>query len=152
MIRMVRHVFGLTLGTFALLALVIPAAADDARSGTVEIFSSTIAPVIGGTRGDGTLTLPDGRTYKFSVESLKLFSFGASRMHAEGDVSNMKSIRDFEGTYVVVEAGVTVGAGVGGLVMKNENGVVMKLTALQQGVNLTVGAGSMAIKVKSHLF
>ncbi len=152
MTRMVRQGLGLVLGAVACLATVTPGAADDARSGTVEIFSTTIAPLIGGSRGDGTLTLPDGRTYKFSVENFTLFSLGASKTHAEGDVSNMKSIRDFEGTYSVIEAGVAVGSGVSGLVMRNENGVVMKLAATQLGVNVTLGVGSMAVKVKSHLF
>ncbi len=152
MSRKVREVLGVAVVVAAMLAMTAPTVADDSHSATVEFSSSRIAPVIGGSRGDGTLTLRDGRTYKFSVESITLFSLGVSTMHADGDVYHMNSIKDFEGTYVVVESGVAIGGGASGVVMRNENGVVMRVVAAQMGLNLTVGVGSMSVKVKSHLF
>lgn len=143
---------GVLFGAVALLAMVASGAAQDAESGRVEIVTRSIAIVGGGGRGDGTLTLPDGRTYKFSVEGFTVASLGVSKTVAEGRVSHMKSVRDFEGNYTVLEAGGSLGAGGGALRMRNHNGVVMDLVATQVGVSLTLGVSGMTVKVKSHLF
>lgn len=45
-------------------------------------------------------------------------------------------------------AGVTVGGGVGGIQMKNSNGVLIKATGTSAGADLKVGASGMTIKLK----
>ena len=149
---MMRGLFVLALNVATLLAMSAPGAAQDAPSGKVEITAITIAAGFGATWGDGTLTLQDGSTHKFSVEYIKMVAAGVSTVQAEGNVFNLKRVRDLEGNYVVGEAGLAVGAGLSGLTMKNENGVVINLKATQVGINFTLSLGGMTIKVKSHLF
>lgn len=152
MTGMVRGLFGLALAATALLAMVAPGAAQEAPSGTVEITSTSIAAGLGFNWGDGTLTLPDGSKHKFSVENLKVAAVGVSAMKATGSVYNLKRVQDLEGCYRVAEAGIAIGAGVSGMTMKNEHGVVIHLQATQLGINFTLGIGGMSIKLKSHLF
>ena len=152
MIGMVRGLFSLALAAAALLAMAAPGAAQEAPSGTVEITSTTIAVGFGFNWGDGTLTLPDGSKHKFSVENLKVAVVGVSTVEATGSVYNLKRVRDLEGTYVEGEAGIAIGVGFSGMTMKNENGVVINLSATQLGINFTLGAGGLSIKMKSHLF
>lgn len=152
MTGMVRGLFGLALAATALLAMVAPGAAQDAPSGTVEITSTSIAAGFGFNWGDGTLTLPDGSTHKFSVENPKVAAVGVSAVKATGSVYNLKRVQDLEGYYRAAEAGLAIGAGVSGMTMKNEHGVVIHLQATQLGINFTLGMGGMFIKLKSHLF
>lgn len=149
---MVRGLFGLALATAALLATVAPGAAQGAPSGTVEITSITVAAGFGVNWGDGTLTLPDGSKHKFSVENIKGAAVGVSTVKATGSVYNLKRVQDLEGNYQSAEAGIAIGAGVSGMTMKNEHGVVIHLQATQLGINFTLGIGGMSIKLKSHLF
>lgn len=152
MTGMVRGLFGLALAATALLAMVAPGAAQEAPSGTVEITSITIAPGFGFNWGDGILTLPDGSKHKFSVENPKVAAVGVSTVEATGSVYNLKRVQDLEGCYRTAEAGIAIGAGVSGMTMKNEHGVVIHLQATQLGINFTLGIGGMNIKLKSHLF
>ena len=152
MTGMVRGLFGLALAAAALLAMVAPGAAQEAPSGTVAITSTTLAVGFGFNRGDGTLTMPDGSTHKFSVENLKMFAVGVSKVDATGTVYHLKEVRDLEGRYSELEAAIAIGFGVGGITMRNEKGVVIHLQDTQLGLNITLGAGGMVIKVKSHLF
>ena len=150
---MIRGLFVLPLAVATLLAMIAPSAAQDAPSGKVEITAITIAAGFGATWGDGTLTLQDGSTHKFSMENVKVVGAGLSTVEAEGNVYNLKRIQDFEGSYYTVgEVGMAIGFGVSGLTMKNENGVVINLKATQVGINFTLGLGVMAFRVKSHLF
>ncbi|HOW63429.1 MAG TPA: hypothetical protein P5102_17920, partial [Candidatus Competibacteraceae bacterium] len=48
--------------------------------------------------------------------------------------------------YTKLEASITLGGGVGGLQLKNENGVIMRLESRTQGLQLNVGSAS-GIKV-----
>lgn len=152
MTGMVRGLFGLALAATALLAMVAPGTAREAPSGTVEIASTSIAAGFGFNWGDGTLTLSDGSTHKFSVENPKVVAVGISVMKATGSVYNLKRVQDLEGIYRAAEAGIAIGAGVSGMTMKNEHGVVIHLQATQLGINFTLGVGGMNIKLKSHLF
>lgn len=152
MTGMVRGLFGLALVATALLAMVVPGAAQEAPSGTVEIASTSIAAGFGFNWGDGTLTLPDGSKHKFSVENPKVAAVGVSTVEATGSVYNLKRVQDLEGVYRTAEAGIAIGAGVSGMTMKNEHGVVIHLHATQMGINFTLGIGGMSIKLKSHLF
>jgi hypothetical protein len=152
MLRMVRGVFGLALSVALLLAMVAPGVAQEAPSGKVAITSRGFAVLFGVNWGDGVLTMPDGSTHKFSVENVKVLSVGGSVVDAEGEVYNLKQVRDLEGNYSAAEAGFAIIGGLDGVTMKNEHGVVINLRATQLGLSLTLGGGSMAIKLKSHLY
>jgi hypothetical protein len=137
----------LALGCAGMASLAGAADAPD-PSGTVRISSSAVAAGIGVTWGDGTLSYK-GRTYTFSVNGLSVLDLGISTVTATGDVSNLNKIEDFSGNYAAGEAGIALAAGPSDVIMKNENGVVLRLHGTQQGVRLTLAAQGVSLKLKS---
>lgn len=124
------------------------ALASDAKkpSGTVAIDETQIAFIVGGSLGGGQLTF-QGKEYPFKVGGLTAgANVGVSKMSAAGEVYDLEDISKFPGTYTKLEASVTLGGGVGGLHLKNENGVIMRLESRTQGLQLNVGSAS-GIKV-----
>ena len=150
MIGMVRGLFGLAVAAAAILGMVAPGAAQEAPSGTVEFTVWTAAAGFGAARGDGVLTMADGKKYGISVENIKVGAVGVSYVQATGHVYNLKQAQDIEGNFLEGEAGIAIVYGVNGMMMKNDKGVSVKLFATQWGLNFTLGGGGMYIRVKSQ--
>ncbi len=121
--------------------------AQEATSGKVAIESKSVAIGVGVSWGDGVLEYR-GKKYPFTVEGLSVIDLGVSKVSARGDVTNLKKVEDFAGTYTAAGAGGTVGGGAAVAALKNQNGVDMKLTATTQGVKLTLAAAGVSIKLK----
>lgn len=149
MIGIVRGMFGLALAAVALLAMVAPSAAQT-PSATVEFTVWTAGAGAGAARGDGTLTMADGKKYGISVENLKMGTVGLSYVQASGHVYNLKQAQDIEGNFLEGEAGIAIIYGVSGMMMSNDKDVSIKLFATQWGLNFTLGFGGMYIRVKSQ--
>jgi len=128
------------------LALSGPVAAEEQPTGSVTIQSTSIALGIGVSWGDGQLTF-QGNTYTFNVNGLSIVDLGMSTITAIGGVYNLKDVADFSGNYVVGQAGASVGGGYSTLVMENQNGVVIKLSARESGAKLTLAAEGMQINL-----
>ena len=132
--------------TFALFTS--SAMASDAKpSGTVSIDSKTVALGIGFQWGSGVLKF-NGKEYAFKVNGLSVIDIGISGISATGDVYHLEKVEDFAGTYSAVEASIVVGGGVGAASMKNQNGVVMKLTSTKQGVQLKLAPEGIKVQMK----
>jgi len=116
-------------------------------SGKVTLESTSIAAGIGVSWGDGKLTFK-GKDYPFSVEGLSLVDWGISKANATGDVYNLTDAAKFAGTYVAAEAGLTLAGGMGGMVLRNSNGVVIHLRSVSQGAQLQLGTSGLIIKMK----
>ena len=147
MIKSYRKMTGSVLLTAALLVGGLALAADAKKpSGTVTIDETQFAFILGGSVGGGTLTF-QGKEYPFKVGGLTAgANVGVSKMSAAGEVYDLADISKFPGTYTKLEASITLGGGVGGLRLKNENGVIMRLESRTQGLQLNVGSAS-GIKV-----
>ena len=130
-----------------LAAFSVAMAADPPVSGTVKLSSKAVAIGIGVSWGDGTLTY-GGKTYTFSVEGLSVADLGVSDVSTSGEVFNLKNVADFSGTYVAGEAGIAVAGGPTDSVMKNQNGVVLRLHGTQKGARLTWAAAGVTLKIK----
>ena len=143
----VRKMIGPVLLAATLLISSLALAADAKKpSGTVEIDETQFAFILGGSAGGGTLTF-HGKQYPFKIGGLTAgVNVGISKMSAAGEVYDLKDIAKFPGTYTKLEASITLGGGVGGLQLKNENGVIMRLESRTQGLQLNVGSAS-GIKV-----
>ena len=128
----------------ALAATAIPAESP-APLGKVSIESTSIAAGIGLSWGNGKLSF-EGSKYGFSIDGLTYLDYGISKTNAVGEVYNLTDVAQFEGTYAVAEAGVVLGGGIGGLWLRNQNGVTMVLHSASQGVRLRLGASGMTIK------
>ena len=124
-----------------------PGAYDPTRSGTVAIESTSIAAGIGVSWGEGTLKFQD-HEYTFSIEGLSLIDLGITKLSAVGDVYNLKQASDLAGTYVAGEVGFALAGGMGGVSMRNQNGVVIHLRSVQEGAHLQLGPSGLTIKLK----
>jgi hypothetical protein len=136
-----------SLLTASLLWFSPPALAADKSSGTVVIQSTSVAAGIGVQWGDGIFTY-EGKKHPFSVQGLEVIGLGYSEVKAEGEVSNLTTLKDFEGVYASAEAGAAAGSGPATVTMKNGNGVIITLHAIQEGVKLTLAAGGVNIDLK----
>jgi len=116
-------------------------------SGKVSISSRSIAAGIGVTWGDGKLTFK-GKDYPFSIDGLTVVDFGISKASATGDVYNLTDVAKFAGTYVAAEAGLTLAGGMGGMVLRNADGVVLHLRSTSRGARLQLGTSGLTIKMK----
>jgi hypothetical protein len=147
MMKNVRKMAGhIALATTLLIGGLALAADAKKPSGTVAIDETQIAFIVGGSLGGGTLTF-QGKEYPFKVGGLTAgANVGVSKMSAAGEVYDLDEISKFPGTYTKLEASVTLGGGIGGLHLKNENGVIMRLESRTQGLQLNVGSAS-GIKV-----
>jgi hypothetical protein len=122
-------------------------AQDGPPSGKVWVESTSVALGVGVSWGDGKLTF-QGKDHVFSVKGLSVIDLGVSKVTATGEVFNLKKLSDLDGNYVAGKAGAAVGGGAGAVIMQNQNGVVMRLTGTGQGVQLTVAAAGVDVKLK----
>ena len=130
----------------ALATTAVPAQSPE-PSGKVSIESTSIAAGIGVSWGDGILNFK-GKQIRFSVDGLTLVDFGISKASAVGEVYNLTDPSKFEGNYVAGEAGFTLAGGMGGIAMRNQNGVVMILRSASTGARLQLGPSGLIIKLK----
>ena len=135
----------LALGFAAVFSTAI--AADPPPSGTVTISCKSVALGVGVSWGDGTLTM-GGKTYPFSVEGLSVADLGVSSVSTTGEVFNLKNVADFSGNYVAGEAGIAIAGGPTDQILKNQNGVVLRLHGTQQGARLTLAAQGVKLTIK----
>jgi hypothetical protein len=74
---------------------------------------------------------------------------GVSDITTSGEVFSLKNVGDFSGNYVAGEAGIAVAGGPTDTIMKNENGVVLRLHGTQKGARLTLAAQGVKLKIKN---
>jgi hypothetical protein len=132
----------LVAGLFLATSGLVFAADAKKPDATVAIDETQFAVIVGGSVGGGKLTY-QGKVHPFKVSGLTAgANIGVSKMSAAGEVYDLKDLAKFAGTYTKLDASATAGGGVGALHLKNENGVVMKLTSRTQGLQLNVGSAS----------
>ena len=113
----------------------------------VELESRQVAAGVGFHWGAGTLSF-EGRQHPFSVRGVSLVDVGVARMIAEGEVENLTRLSDFPGRYLSVAAGGAAGKGASRLVLRNEHGVVIRLSSRLSGVAVTLGAEGFRIALQ----
>lgn len=143
----VRTVSRIALFLVLALATTAVAAEKATPSGKVTIESRSIAAGVGVTWGDGNLTFK-GKVYPFSIDGLSLVDWGIAKVSATGDVYNLTDPAKLAGTYVAAEAGLTLAGGMGGMVLRNENGVVLHIRSTSRGARLTLGTSGLRITMK----
>ena len=116
-------------------------------SGTVSIDLTSFAAGVGASWGSGVLRY-QGKTYRFSVTGLTVGNVGISTISAVGNVYNLYRPKNLAGNYVAVGAGIAMAGGVGGVSMKNQQGVLIQLYTVQQGLQLTVGPQGFNIEMR----
>ena len=142
-----RAVIGLAaVGTLVSLLAGLAMAQAKKPDATLQLSEGTVAVGIGWSWGKGTLTYK-GKKYPVKVDGLSVLEVGVNRATAVGNVKNLKTLADFDGTYVAAAAGGTIGGGAGVTAMKNQNGVVIELKSTTQGASLKLAAEGIKLSV-----
>jgi hypothetical protein len=148
--KAIRNILGIFAASVMLVASGVAAAADTKKpDGTIAIEETDFALILGGSVGGGKLTYK-GKVHEFKIGGVSAGgNIGVSKVSATGEVYDLKDISKFPGIYSKADASAAAGPGVGALYLKNENGVVMKLTSKAKGVQLNIGsAGNVEVKMK----
>lgn len=141
-----KYLSTLCVGAALLTGGVVSAQTALAPSGTVVINETQFGFIIGGSVGGGELTFA-GKTHKFKIGGMSLgANIGVSKVSASGEVYNLKDLSKFPGTYVSLDGTVALGGGVGGMKLKNEHGVIMRLQATTQGLQLNASSSGVTVK------
>lgn len=140
MMHCYRKITGYLVLAAALLASGLALAADAKQPvGKVSIEEKQFGLILGGSKGSGSLSF-EGKEYPFKLTGLSAgLNVGISKMSATGEVYDLKEVSQFPGTYTKLDASVALGGGMGGLRLKNENGVIMTLHARTKGLDLNIG-------------
>src|SRR5262249_45558420 len=141
LLRFALFLFGAGFATTAMSAESVQ------PSGRVSIQSRSIAAGIGVTWGDGKLTFK-GKDYPFSIDGLSLVDWGISRESANGEVYNLTDVAKSAGTYVAGEDGLTLAGGMSGMILRNQDGVLMRIRATSRGARLQLGTSGLTIRLK----
>lgn len=148
MISLRRFAAPLFLGLMVASGAAVAAESSSKPSGTVTINETQFGFILGGSVGGGELTY-QGKKYPFKIGGISVgANFGVSKLSAVGEVFNLTDISKFPGTYAKLDSNVSVGGGVGGMVMRNEHGVVMSLTSTQEGLQFNMSANGVTIKME----
>ena len=134
--------------TVAALGFLLTAArAEDKPDATIKLSGGSVAVGIGYSWGGGTLTYK-GKTYDVEVKGLSVGDVGASQVEASGNVYHLAKLSDFDGNYTAAGTGATVAGGASASIMKNQNGVEVRLVSTTQGVKFTFGTAGVSMKIK----
>ena len=131
----------------AALAATALAATNPTPSGKVSIESTSIPAGVGVSWGDGLLSFK-GKQYRFSVDGLSLVDWGISKASAVGEVYNLTDVSKLNGNYLAGEAGFALVGGMGGVSMRNDQGVVLILRSVSKGAKLQLGPGGIKLTLK----
>ena len=101
------------------------------------------------TWGRGWLTF-QGKNYPIRMDGLGIVGVGLTKVRARGQVYNLKKPEDLAGTYAKAEAGAAFVEGAKGFVARNNQGVVIELSAEQRGVSFELGGGTFTITMVKH--
>ncbi|MCW8962204.1 MAG: hypothetical protein OQL16_00315 [Gammaproteobacteria bacterium] len=117
-------------------------------SGTIEMNSTSIRLLFGGSWGTGTLHY-QGKSYPFKVKGLSAGGIGVKAVDAVGEVYFLNRLEDFEGQYGFRSGGLTVYKGENSRsTYDNNKGVVFTLKAKTTGLALSLGLGGISIAME----
>jgi len=147
MIYMVQKLSVIALVTVLFFGIAA-AIEEKTPSGTVAIESTSVGLVgVGISWGDGHLKF-NGKEYHFSMSGFSLIDFGLTKVSAKGEVYDLNNVSDLSGNYVGAKVSLSLGGGVGGVRMQNQNGVILRLDFTQKGIKLALGPKGITLKLK----
>lgn len=147
MVRSKSTRFALMLALAGVIAAPASVAHAQRPDATIQFSGGQVAFILGVKWGGGTLTY-HGRRYPLRVNGLQLGSIGGSSYTAVGEVYHLRNVKDIEGTYGAATASATAGRGAGGIDMTNGNGVEIRARSSHAGLQLTLAAAGVDIRLK----
>jgi len=123
-----------------------PAAAAP-QPATIEFEIYKAGFVVGVSGGRGTLHF-EGKAYPLSIGGVSVgATAGISKAELIGEVHNLQKLRDIEGTYSAVQAGLTLGGGEKITRLENARKVRLDVRGKQIGIELSLDLNGMQIKL-----
>jgi hypothetical protein len=121
---------------------------DERPDGTLNLTGGSFAVGVGYVWGDGAL-MYEGAKHEFKLSGVSIVDVGGAHITATGDVYHLQNLKDFNGNYTTVSAGLTVAGGGSVAILRNEHGVMIKLRATTEGLRFNFAAEGVGIKIKS---
>ena len=130
-----------------LFSFIAPSGAQPAPARiSIEILSGGF--IIGGTGGSGTLTV-DGKRYALDIGGLRAgLLIGLTKANLSGEVLNLATPSDINGTYGAAEAGVAIVGGTKIARLKNRKGVTLVLRGSQIGLEAAIDLSGLTVSLK----
>jgi hypothetical protein len=125
-----------------------PASEQVAADASVQWSGGAVAAGIGYTWGGGTLAF-GGETHDFTVSGMSIVDVGVTSLSVAGDVYHLNHLSDFEGNYVELSAGGTLGGGGSFVYLQNQHGVVIKVATTELGLRFNLATGGLNVALKS---
>ncbi|TNF91910.1 MAG: hypothetical protein EP297_14670 [Gammaproteobacteria bacterium] len=119
---------------------------NEEPSGVIELKSTSIRLLAGGSWGNGTLHY-QGKAYPFKVKGVSVGGIGVKAIDAIGEVYFLDKLEDFAGNYGTATVGATAYKGATKSTYNNNQGVVIALKAKTKGLSLTLGISGMTISM-----
>jgi len=143
--------FQLTKVCAAIMLAAVMLAGAPSRSyadiGTVHIKLAKVGLVMGAAGGSGTLTFHHNR-YRLRIRGVSAGTIGAAGMRLVGTASNLRFAADIAGTYSAVSTGIAIVGGAKTAVLRNSNGVVLKLQGKQVGLAASISVAGLTISLQ----
>jgi hypothetical protein len=122
-----------------------PAAA--AQPATIEFEIYKAGFIVGVSGGRGTLHF-EGRSHPLTIAGVSVgATAGISKAELVGEVQNLHSLADIEGTYSAPQAGLAIGGGEKITKLENSRGVVLTVRGKQIGIELSLDLNGMQISL-----
>ena len=137
----------LSLAIVAAAALAAMPGTSGPVSGTIFMSAQGAAAGVGYTWGDGVLRY-GGRSHHFTVKGVTVADVGYSKVTGRGRVYNLKRLQDFSGTYAAATGEATLVNGIGGQVLRNGNGVEIRVDQTTRGARLQGSADGVTLTLK----
>ncbi len=124
----------------------VPTAEIGVADATLTISGHVIALGIGYEWARGTLTY-QGRSIPFWVQGLSVLDIGAAKITGVGEVFNLRTVARFEGDYAGSTFGSAVSHGQSIALLKNANGVAIRVRSAVSGVRLNFSGNTLRIRL-----
>jgi hypothetical protein len=122
-----------------------PSAAD---TGLVRAVVTKGGFIIGVGGGTGMLVFR-GKQYPLQISGMSFgATIGASTTDLRGHAYHMHSPSDIEGTYSTIGAGAAIAGGAGGVRLQNAKGVVLELSGVKVGAELSAAVGGVEVRLR----
>lgn len=134
--------------TAACLALPVVAFAQSGQpNAQVSFQGGSVAAGVGFSWGEGTLVYK-GKSYTFKIDGFNVGDVGIAHIDATGDVYNLLTLADFDGSYAAAGVGATVAGGGSLITMQNPHGVVIQVRSTTAGLRLHLGPSGINVQLK----
>ena len=118
-----------------------------AETGSVRFNIVKAGFIVGVGGGSGTLNF-QGRNYQLSIGGINVGTIGASAVELVGTAENLRTAADIAGAYTQGSAALAVVGGGRVAELRNTNGVVLKVSGPEIGLEASLRLSGMTISMQ----